>query len=68
MSLSDKLIKPKIKKQFHCDHILYALIMGAQGVGKTTLINKFCQRVGDDLPTIGVDFQIKYMKKICPKA
>ena len=42
--------------------------MGASGVGKTTLINKFCQRIGDNLPTIGVDFQIKYMTKIFPKA
>jgi hypothetical protein len=42
--------------------------MGESGVGKTTLINKFCQRIGDNLPTIGVDFQIKYMTKIFPKA
>ena len=42
--------------------------MGASGIGKTSLINKLCQRIGDNLPTIGVDFQIKYMKKIFPKA
>ncbi len=42
--------------------------MGPSGVGKTTLMYKYCKSDQIVQQTIGVDFQIKYIQKYFPKA
>ena len=52
------------KDTSHFDHTIKLLLVGDSGVGKSSLLLRFCNDTFEELsPTIGVDFKLKYMDK-----
>ena len=50
------------KDTSHFDHTIKLLLVGDSGVGKSSLLLRFCNDTFEELsPTIGVDFKLKYM-------